>query len=1050
MGDAKENSMKSKPFIIFLLLSAILLMHLPVYAQYFGKNKVQYKDFEWFYIQSEHFNVYYTQGGYNIATYVAQVAEKSYQSLHKDFRYELVDRIKILVYNSHNDFGQTNVDMSPPEESVGGFTEFFKNRVVIPYEGEWENFRHVIHHEVTHAVMMQMLYGSGYQSVVSGLTQSQMPLWFIEGLAEYESRGWDIESDMYMRDATVSGYVPPVDYLYAYMAYKGGQSVLKYISDRYGPEKIGEILGKIKLTRNMRKALEESIGLDTEELTDRWHLYLKRSYWPDIANRKEPSEFSQEITDHEKDRNFINTSPAISHRGDKVVYMSDKDGYFDVYMASTIDKDKVKKLVHGQRAGDLEELHWLRGPAFAWSPDDRYIAFSAKAGAQDALHIVNVRNGDMVNTYKLGYDAIYNPSWSPNGDEIAFMGVKDGQSDICVFNRSTGETRKITDDLFSNVEPSWSPDGSTLLFASDRGDYLDDIPADLSPNDFDIKNYNIYEINVDGTGIQKIISGPYLNRTPLYSPDGTKIVYSSNRTGVSNIYIKDLATGNEWPITNAITGVFIPTWGGQAQRMAFVSFYNGGYDIYIMKNPLDIAPDAIVINKTQFVKNQEKEKAEKEPDQIADNGIGLKQKTKEMREYRNYVFDQDFADGYVQPDEYEDVFLDSSQYINSNGKYKVHDYDLDFSADIVSGNVGYNQFFGTLGYTTMMFSDVMGNHRLLVAANLFGDFRNADYAFSYYYLPKRLDIGATIYHNSYFFWSASTGWLRDRYYGLSLQFSNPFDRYTRLSYTMSLSGINREYLDLPDEYVNQLVDAGYVSPLNRYFVLNNLTFTKDNTDWGYTGPVNGARWGVGVTYSPRLGESGIDFTTVRADYRKYFRVFRDYSFAFRGASGFSEGVHPQKFFLGGMYNWINYDYRGGIRVDHVEDIYFASFEMPLRGADFYQLVGNRFALANMEFRFPLIRQILMGFPLPLYLSNVGGAIFSDWGFAWDKHNADDLKPFVKAPNGFIRTKDAFASFGFGVRMNLGIFLLRFDLAWPTDLYVTEKEPHVLWSIGADL
>ena len=289
--------MKAKILILISLLS-ISIIHTSVFAQYFGKNKVQDKNFEWQYLQSEHFDIYFNKGGKNVATFTAQVAEDSYQQLRKDFRYDLVDRIKIIVYNSHNDFGQTNVDLNPPEESVGGFTEFFKNRVVIPYEGEWEKFRHVIHHELTHAVMLQMVYGAGAQSIITGMTQFQMPLWFIEGLAEYESRGWDIESDMFMRDATVSGYLPPIDYLYAFLAYKGGQSVLEYIADRYGNEKIGELIGKVKLSKSLNRGLKQSIGIDTEELTKRWQLYLKRKYWPDIADRKEPNEIAKALTEH--------------------------------------------------------------------------------------------------------------------------------------------------------------------------------------------------------------------------------------------------------------------------------------------------------------------------------------------------------------------------------------------------------------------------------------------------------------------------------------------------------------------------------------------------------------------------------------------------------------------------------------------------------------------------------------------------------------------------------------------------------------------------------
>jgi outer membrane protein assembly factor BamA len=338
---------------------------------------------------------------------------------------------------------------------------------------------------------------------------------------------------------------------------------------------------------------------------------------------------------------------------------------------------------------------------------------------------------------------------------------------------------------------------------------------------------------------------------------------------------------------------------------------------------------------------------------------------------------------------------------------------------------------------------------LNIAVSLFGDVRNSDYLLSYLYLPNRLDIGGAMYHNAYYFYSYRLGWVRDRNFGLSLFLSNPFNKYKRLSYSLGAMGINRSYLDLPDSYVDALVDARLVSPRDLYFLINTLTYTKDTTIWGYTGPVNGGRYAVSLSHSPWWWKNGIDFTTLKADWRRYLRLGKDYSFAVRYSGGISVGAHPQKFFLGGLPNWINYNYYGNIRIDKIEEIYFASFEMPLRGAEYYALEGSRFLLANFEFRFPLFRRVLMGFPLPLDLWNIGGALFTDIGVAWDE--GDKLRPVYFDRGGLIQLNDrfAFASIGFGVRVFLGFFLLRTDLAWPTDFYSTARRPVVLWSIGAD-
>ena len=132
-----------KPRALFCLagvfaLLATLAMTAQSYGQAFGKNKVQYETFNWKYIQSEHFDIYFVEGTERIAEFTAETAEGAPKGLEKHWNYTLEGRVTIVTYRSHNTFQQTNVTTGLPEESLGGFTEFFKNRVVIPFTGNYE------------------------------------------------------------------------------------------------------------------------------------------------------------------------------------------------------------------------------------------------------------------------------------------------------------------------------------------------------------------------------------------------------------------------------------------------------------------------------------------------------------------------------------------------------------------------------------------------------------------------------------------------------------------------------------------------------------------------------------------------------------------------------------------------------------------------------------------------------------------------------------------------------------------------------------------------
>ena len=188
-----------KKAVLLLIISLILLTSIASSQEtYFGKNKVRYKDFQWSYIQTRHFDIYFYEDAYETAKFTATVMESAYVEIAKELNYKIQKEIPVFIYNSHNDFQQTNITQGMLPEGVGGFTEAFKNRIVIPFSGSYEEFRHVLHHELTHAFTYDLLFGKSFSSLISRGKLFNLPLWFAEGFAEYSSRhGWDYFSDIH-------------------------------------------------------------------------------------------------------------------------------------------------------------------------------------------------------------------------------------------------------------------------------------------------------------------------------------------------------------------------------------------------------------------------------------------------------------------------------------------------------------------------------------------------------------------------------------------------------------------------------------------------------------------------------------------------------------------------------------------------------------------------------------------------------------------------------------------------------------------------------------
>jgi Tol biopolymer transport system component len=1088
----KKEYLKRIVFALFLFC----LSFSNLYAQ-FGKNKVNYEKFQWLEITTENFDIYYPEGSYNIAEFTGWTAEESLKKIQASWNYDLIGRIIIVVYPSHNTFQNNNVGWGSPSESTGGFTEFMKNRVVIPFQGSYTVFRHVIHHELTHAVMLRMDFGEGVQSVISGISRMPIPLWFIEGLAEYESNGgWTNESDLYLRDAIINDYLMPIPYLQGYFIYKGGQSVLYYLAEQYGHEKVGELQRSIRQRRDFNTALKDVLGFDLEELNKRWHRSLKREIWPTAGYFEAPSDFAVKMTDHEEWFNFINTSPAISPDGGKIAVLSDKDDYLSIFIINTVSgKIEKKLLTGGGRLYLFEQLLWLR-PWIDWSPDGNELVFVGEAGPEDAIYTIDIESGEITHELRLGMQGIFSPNWSPDSKSIVFSGQNNGQTDLYTVNlEDPSSLKNLTNDTYSDYDPDWGENGK-ILFVSERGDDLS-IGKDVDMWKYDYHKTDVYTIDPSNSQITRITNDDYEDRTPNWTSKSDIISIVTDRTGANNIYLKDLNSSKEWAITDVLTGAFTPSWSN-AGTVTFASFHEGGYDVFLYKNPFDedrkmdpkltyfqkkerglleeeksekvagskpasLLPDFddLKIDIGSFMANnivakidtsiyseskskKDDENSSEEDSTEADPGIRIISGSRSEApaigtSFNNYEF---YPEGWDQPvrhvEEYEEIEQDSI--FDANGDFIQRKYKVRFTPDIVGANAGYSAYFGLQGYGQIMFSDILGNHIIMMALNMNNDFENSNVAFNYVNLTGRYDYGVGAFHNAYFF-----NYYRDRNYGASASITYPISRNKRFDLSAAFINIDRDRWD-----VNRW---DYIQYQKSHFVLPTVSYVYDNSLWGWTAPINGQRFKISFSYSPDIDNSkkdakeywGIDFKTLSFDARKYYHVGYDYSFAFRVSGSTSWGENPQRFFLGGVSNWINRRFVDGEVRDDIDDVYFSSFATPVRGANYYERYGNTFLLSNNEFRFPLIRQMIFGWPLPMFFYNIRGAVFCDIGAAWDYTKFSGITTNEQNETEF---NDIVMGYGWGARFDLGIFIVKWDMAWRHEFYRIHK-PTYFVSLGTD-
>jgi hypothetical protein len=1078
-GDLLARSVTRNVVVLVALLIGGSIAN-PAHAQ-FGQNKVQYKDLDFRVLETEHFDIHYYPEAEDAILDAARMAERAYSRLSKVFRHDWNERKPLVLYASQSDFQQTNIFRFQISEGTGGITEGLRNRIVLFFPSAYPEFEHTLAHELVHAFQFDILR-RGALSQGSNPFAFRMPLWFAEGMAEYLTVGEiDPLTAMWLRDGSLSGYLTTIDELSRAQdirVYRFGQALWYYIGVKYGDEKIGEIMQKAPLL-GVREAFRTSINVNLEDLSEDWLEAVRLTYLPQVVLYPPAEEVAVRLTDHVKEGASINIGPALSPDGSKVAFVSNRDFFNNLYIASAEDGSDTDKVVKGERSESFESLRFLR-VGMAFSPDGKYLAFSSKVGEQDALYIMRVDNENIVASHRFNLDGIETPSWSPDGQELVFTGQKGGTSDLYIVRRDGTDLRRLTNDRYAQRDPVWSPDGNRIAFTTEFGE----------GTDFDLLSYDEYQI-----GVYDLSTGDVVFMSDVSAQEGKSI--NPQWGGVSGIIESSPAMA----------------WSRDGSRMVFSAFSDGGWDLYRLDNPLSLATEPyLAADRGEFdladrafveparpvapprpvirepVDDAEELADDEVTDEAADvpaeplDGEALPEVADGADDEAEDQADQpaeeeaaepEAADGDAaeaeepaQPDavsyylgERPDQGARRRPVAGAPGRrlpsfnepvdiatllkdptiglpqdttaFTSRKYKVKFQPDLIAQpSVGFASGVGAFGASQLAFSDLMGDHNLYIAASVFGSITDSDLFFTYLNRKGRWNWAASAFQFRSDFASLSTSTGRsddllfrsDIYRGGQLTAAYPFSRFRRLELSINATHISRrearfDFFDPTPEIVDELGSENYVAP--------SMGYAFDTSFFGSTGPVGGARRRFDIQKA--FGDR--DFTQFYGDVRNYWLLGRRYTIASRLLYLGTFGEQEDQLRFQGI---------GGPTL--------------LRGFDFDDddfLVGTGVGLFNLEFRFPIIERPRLGTSL---FPPIRGAIWYDLGFAscgneLCQHQqrevlaeTGELRESFKfstsqdgGPFGF-RLVDARAAFGAGVRMNMfGFAVIRVDYAQQTDM-----------------
>jgi Tol biopolymer transport system component len=999
-----------------ILIIALIIIIFPAYSYYFGKNKVQYKTIKWAKAETLHFDIYYDSADSTFGKIAILMAEEAYYYIKEDLRLPIKQKIPLVFYPSHQDFATTNIIFPLLNEAVGGFTESTRNRVAVPYDGSLLKLEQVLIHELTHAYLNDL-----DQSNIKLVHFTNLPFWFSEGFPEFFSiNGESVYNNMFVIDMLLHDKIYDLNMIGGFYAYRLGESFLNYISQEYGRKTVIELFYALRMSSNMDAVSKKIFGMEFAVLQERWQNFIKRKYFPLFSEYTVPTEVYQRKTDHQKDGSFMNYAPSFSPDGNSFLYFSNRNLRNSIWKGSTFDLTKDEQIVQGEATGKFEEFHFRRNN-IAWLPDSLHFAFVSKTSYGDRIYIMNSKTNKIKEEISIPeLDVIYEIDIAADGDRIALSGQKNHQTDIYIFYRSTGKLEQITNDNYYNYQPNWSSDGTKIAFASERAAEKDNehIFYDMISNIYyyDLAEQSFYQVTFD----------VFNNYFPLWTADSQRIVMITERDVMSNFEIINLANGERARITNSMGGVFSGDLDAENKTLIFSCFYQMGWDIYQLDNPLEnlqfkpyqlprqmeLVDDVYTryqIEKYQFFGFRERNFKKTFPEISRENATRFEFGNIAQRDSLNKQYNME---------------IDSKP--DSIKIPEIKPYKIRFSLDSFWGGMAYSASGGAFGQLQLSMSDLMGNHYLGFSFGVYRELKNSDFIFNYLYLARRIDYGfGGFYLNDEVIYridhanDINVDYMRERerQYGIYGIFRFPFNKFLRLDWenTIQKYEMRRDWLvnnSWKEDYLHPDFQAQFPEfPVyeDEWIYSPQFSLVFDNAVYGSVGPMSG--WRSTVFANTNLSNNEPTYGLLYGDIRKYNFFAKRYSFASRIFGGAILGETNRYFELDSFYDVRGYDKDS----DELSE----------------KLQGTKKLVASFEFRFPFIDNLKMSFPLPLYFYNIRGSAFLDIGSVWE--NNKDFQFYDGE-----KLKDVKLGLGFGPRMNMGFFILKLDIAWSSDLINASK------------
>ncbi|TAE01225.1 MAG: hypothetical protein EAZ97_03710 [Bacteroidetes bacterium] len=1063
-----------KIFLVLVLLFSTFLAQ----AQYpwwfsgnnFGKNRIQHQSFEWKYLLTQNFEIYFYGEGLEIAKLAAQYAESDFSKTIDMVGYSPYNRIKIFVYHSTVELDQSNIGLSQQDFAIGGQTDFFKPEVEVAFTGHKASFKKMLTQGITNVLIAQMMYGGNLKERLQSAYLLVLPEWFLSGASAYTAEGWSLELDDYMRDMLLNRKIVKLSNLEGKDAQRVGQSIWNFVAEEYGSSNVASIMNLTRIVRDEEASFRNTLGLEFDDFLKKWKNYYLKQFDSLEKDHQKPNE--RQKLEYNKKNTFYN-HVKIQPKGEWVAYTENKKGRYRVRLKNLISKAEKTIFSGGYKV--INQDFDLNIPLISWKDNETLAIIDAKKG-KNTLWLYKIGQKARIERVFNEFEHIEDLDVSDDGNWLVMSAENHGKSDIYEYSLVSKSINQLSNDEYDDLHPHYLRNSRDVVFTSNR---LNDSLVFLQKNIEISDRFNIFLYKSQEKRLQRITNTLSNDSKPLPINENY-ILFLSDQRGIVNLFRYDLTEQISTQISNFEYS--LQNYDFIGKKLAQIMFFKGKDQIFVSdfdvnqsfftqktvrQQILDFRQLSINKAKKKNQEKQEKEVAKNKEIEVEEPKIDSIKTIAVMVDEvdtDNYQFDATISkpkrkkllkdyNPLAQIDQY------NVNKLTSFGNPKS--YETQFGV----ANTNFYPVIDPLRDWGLVLegsiSDVLENHKVKAGIFNFTNLANSATYVEYDYLKGRFDYRFRAERSSlrkefqafaqrYVLNKAIASITYPLSVASSLRFS-PFLASTSFSVS---SPFVPNIQSIPDQNVSY---GGFSAE----FIFDNSVVTSLNM-------MNGIKFKVSYENYTGLGKDEKSFGNLAVDLRVYKQLGRAFMFASRLSYGTFFGNSRKNYRLGGMSNWISFKEdplpnkdplypNASLPANDYSDLLFTQYITGLRGFNYNKLFGNNYILFNAEIRMsilPLLKNVGL---TSNFFRNLQFIAFTDVGSCWtgvspfNRENSlntieIETKPFFAKVSNF---KNPFLmSYGAGVRTTVLGYFTKFDVAWGVDDQIISSAQYY-WTLGYD-